>query len=46
MFEVSELRDGDRGRGRTKGDIGECDMPLLHDIFLGLENVEPAVELA
>lgn len=47
VLEASELIDGDRGRDRVNGDMGECgiDMPLLEDSLRGLENVEPAFEL-
>ena len=45
---ISENGDVDLGVGRLKCDIGEwgIDMPLLEDIFRGLENVEPVLELA
>lgn len=48
MLPMSELGDVDLGVCRLKYDIGEwggIDIPLLEDIFLGLENVEPALEL-
>ena len=48
VADVSELSDGDRGCGRGgKFDLGEygSDTALPEDNFLGLENVEPPVEL-
>jgi hypothetical protein len=47
VFDVSELKDGDRGCERGLADIGEygSDMALLDDSLRGFENVDPAFEL-
>lgn len=47
LFEVSELRDGERGRERATGDMGEwgIDPALQDDSLRGFENIEPPLEL-
>jgi hypothetical protein len=47
LFEVSELREGERRWDRFVEVIGDCgnDVALQEDSFLGFEKVEPAFEL-